>query len=136
MSIFVFCSRCRGEAACAAQGVCRKRRWKQQRKQEQKQAARAREIVEREVAAGRSPTGRIAQPYLPPLHRLFDPHKGQWWNAPPAQAFQAYYMTLRVHYGMQAWEAFSYAKKSAAALHLGETQAFLPALREAFREAK
>lgn len=43
---------------------------------------------------------------------LFDPHKSQWWNAP--NKFEAYYMTLRVHYGMYAWEAFKMAKENFA----------------------
>lgn len=36
---------------------------------------------------------------------LFDPHKGQWWNA--ADKRRAYYMTLRVHYEMGALEAWT-----------------------------
>jgi len=40
---------------------------------------------------------------------LFNPHKGQWWNAEDKPL--AYYMTLRVHYEMGALEAWNYMKK-------------------------
>jgi hypothetical protein len=41
----------------------------------------------------------------------------QWWNAPAGpQQLRAYYMTLRVHYGMPAAEAWDYAKRNADAL--------------------
>lgn len=43
---------------------------------------------------------------------MFDPHKGQWWNA--TNTFEAYYMTLRVHYEMPALEAFRMAKANFA----------------------
>src|SRR5678815_2501562 len=43
---------------------------------------------------------------------LFDPRKDQWWNAD--NKFQAYYMTLRVHYDMCALEAFQMAKDNFA----------------------
>jgi hypothetical protein len=41
---------------------------------------------------------------------LFDPHKGQWWNAEDTRL--AYYMTLRVHYEMGALEAWNMVKKN------------------------
>lgn len=43
---------------------------------------------------------------------LFNPHKGQWWNEPAESRTTAYYMTLRVHYGMCALEAWDYIKRS------------------------
>lgn len=43
---------------------------------------------------------------------MFDPRKDQWWNA--TDKFQAYYMTLRVHYGMPALEAYAMAKTNFA----------------------
>jgi hypothetical protein len=46
-----------------------------------------------------------------PTERMFDPHHAQWWNAAPDRMFEAYYMTLRVHYEMPAIEAFRYAKE-------------------------
>jgi hypothetical protein len=38
---------------------------------------------------------------------MFDPSNEQWRNASPARRREAYYMTLRVHYGLPdayAWE--------------------------------
>lgn len=43
---------------------------------------------------------------------MFNPRKGQWWNAD--DKFQAYYMTLRVHYEMPALEAYRMARKNFA----------------------
>lgn len=44
--------------------------------------------------------------------RLFNPRKGQWWNA--ANKREAYYMTLRVHYHMPALEAWQMMKRNFA----------------------
>lgn len=62
---------------------------------------------------------------------MFDPHKGQWWNAPTGQQFEAYYMTLRVHYEMPALDAFRAAKANAGVLSLDAKPGFLGSIREA-----
>lgn len=54
--------------------------------------------------------------------RRWDIHRdGQWWNAPDEQMFWAYYQTLRVHYGMYAWEALATARKNREALWIGHS---------------
>ena len=65
------------------------------------------------------------------MSRLFDPHKGQWWNAAPNRMFEAYYMTLRVHYSMTALEAFKYAKEHGAAVGVGLPGGVIGLVREA-----
>lgn len=42
--------------------------------------------------------------------KLFNPLKGQWWNAENKR--EAYYMTLRVHYRMPALEAWNMLKRN------------------------
>ena len=51
---------------------------------------------------------------------LWNPRVNQWWNAPPNKMFEAYYMTLRVHYGMGAQDAFRTAKANKECLGLDE----------------
>lgn len=65
---------------------------------------------------------------------LWDVYRdGAWWNAPPAQMFQAYYMTLRVHYGMPASEAFERAKENREALAIGQPLGIVGKIREALQ---
>jgi hypothetical protein len=45
------------------------------------------------------------------IQMIFNPRASQWWNAAPSEKFQAYYMTLRIHYEMPALAAFNYAKE-------------------------
>ena len=67
---------------------------------------------------------------------LWDVHKdGAWWNAPPEKSFEAYYMTLRVHYEMPAKEAFEYAQRSREILALGQPGGFMGLLRRSIRGA-
>ncbi len=56
---------------------------------------------------------------------------GPWWNAPPEQSFQAYYMTMRVHYEMPAAEALATARRAAPALGIGTPGGFMGLLRNA-----
>lgn len=37
---------------------------------------------------------------------------GQWWNAPTEERFRAYYMNMRLNYGMTAVEAIAYARRT------------------------
>jgi hypothetical protein len=62
---------------------------------------------------------------------MFDPHKGQWWNADPARMFEAYYMTLRVHYEMPALEAYNYARQHGAAVGVGTPGGVIGLMRAA-----
>lgn len=54
-----------------------------------------------------------------------------WWNAPPERMFKAYYMTLRVHYGMPALEAYTYARKHGLALGVGKPGGIIGLMKEA-----
>lgn len=63
------------------------------------------------------------------MSKLFNPYKGQWWNAPMGQQFQAYYMTLRVHYEMPALDAFVMAKENMGVLSLDAEPGFMGTLR-------
>lgn len=61
---------------------------------------------------------------------------GPWWNAPPERAFQAYYMTMRVHYEMTAADALATARRAAPGLGLGTPSGFLGLLHDAINRAK
>lgn len=56
---------------------------------------------------------------------------GPWWNAPPEQSFQAYYMTMRVHYEMTAADALATARRNTTVLGLGTQEGFMGLLRKA-----
>jgi hypothetical protein len=43
---------------------------------------------------------------------LWNVHESPWWHAPTERRFEAYYMNLRVHYGMEAAAAFARAKNA------------------------
>lgn len=45
---------------------------------------------------------------------------GSWWDAPPERMFEAYYMTLRVHYEMPAAQAYAYAKQHGDSVGVGK----------------
>jgi hypothetical protein len=64
---------------------------------------------------------------------MFDPHKGQWWNQPPERMFEAYYMTLRVHYEMPALDAFIYAKEKGPEVGVGRPGGIIGLIKEALK---
>ena len=59
---------------------------------------------------------------------MFDPHKNQWWNADNKR--EAYYMTLRVCYGMAARDALAMVRKN-----FGDYPVFFNSPIEALRDA-
>lgn len=67
---------------------------------------------------------------------MFDVHKGQWWNATPEQMFEAYYMTLRVHYEMTAANAFAVAKANKELLGIGKPGGFIGLMKQAITKEK
>ena len=85
--------------------------------------------------AQRAARARARQGYHCPAGRLWDVHAAPWWNAPAAQSRQAYYLTMRVHYGMNAADALATTKRNAGELGLGSERGFMVILRDAIRGA-
>lgn len=83
--------------------------------------------------ADRAERARAREHYRCPAGRLWDVHAAPWWNAPAAQSRRAYYMTMRVHYGMSAAEALATTNRNAGELGLGAERGFMLILREAIR---
>jgi hypothetical protein len=46
------------------------------------------------------------------LRRPYDPHHTQWWSVPDEHRRRAYYLCLRVHYGMLADEALRHVREA------------------------
>jgi hypothetical protein len=67
---------------------------------------------------------------------MFNVHKAQWWNAASSQMFEAYYMTLRVHYGMTASDAFATAKANKEVLGIGMPGGFIGLMKQAINKEK
>lgn len=56
---------------------------------------------------------------------------GAWWNVPPEDMFRAYYMTLRIHHGMTALDAYTYAREHGPSLGVGREGGIIGLLKEA-----
>lgn len=59
---------------------------------------------------------------------------GPWWNAPPNRMFEAYYMTLRVHYQMPAALAFECARKNGPLVGVGRPGGVVGLIRDTLND--